>query len=279
MKSIGYYNGQISELNEMVVPILDRGYYFGDGIYDATYSQNYQIMFLQEHINRFYDSANALEINIPIEKGEMKTLLVNLINLMDSADNFVYFQATRSTAVREHVYLEKSKANISIMIRPKQMIDVNSDLTAILVEDNRHLLCNIKTLNLLPNVLACNKAYREDAYEAIFHRNGRVTECSHSNIHIIKNEKIYTAPLDNLILPGVTRQKLLQIARLLGYEVIEKPFMIEDLYNADEIFITAAGTLCNSITKINGHSVGGKNKHMMTIIKDKMLELVKKDLM
>ena len=273
MQNVGYYNGQIGKLSEINIPLLDRGYYFGDGVYDAAYSLDYNIIFLDEHIDRFYKSAELINIIIPMCKKEFKELIINLSKLVEDGDQFVYFQVTRGTAIREHIYLPQIRPNLTIMIKPKKMMNKSTKIKTILVEDKRHYMCNVKTLNLLQNVLAAQKAYEEDAYEAIFHRGNIVTECSHSNIHIIKNERLITAPLDNLILPGVTRNHLLKVARLLGYDVEERKYSTNELFEADEVFVTAAGMMCNSVNYINKIPVGGKNNHMFRVIQDKMFNI------
>ena len=118
MKNLGYYNGKYDEIENIMIPMADRVCFFGDGIYDATYSRNYKIFALDEHVDRFYNSAKLLEINIPHSKEEMKTILRDMVSKMDTGENFVYFQATRgSNAIRNHAFpTGDAAANIWINI-------------------------------------------------------------------------------------------------------------------------------------------------------------------
>ncbi|MBQ6895249.1 MAG: aminotransferase class IV, partial [Clostridia bacterium] len=118
MKNLGYYNGKYDEIENMFVPMGDRVCFFGDGIYDATYSRNYKIFAIDDHVNRFFNSAKLLEINLPCTKEELKKLLNEMVEKMDTGENFVYFQATRATdSVRNHNFPEgDKKANLWINI-------------------------------------------------------------------------------------------------------------------------------------------------------------------
>ncbi len=259
MKKLGYYNGKWDEIENMSIPMTDRVCFFGDGVYDATYSRNYKIFSLDEHIDRFYNSARLLEINLPYTKEQLKEILNAMVGKMDTGENFVYFQATRaSDAVRSHAFSEGSEANIWINIYHKEILDLTKKVQLITMEDTRFLHCNIKTLNLIPAVIASQRAKEAGCFEAVFHRNGRVTECAHSNVHIIKNGELITAPTDNLILPGIARGHIIDACKKLNVTVREEPFFLEQLLDADEVLVSSAGALCLSADKIDGKSVGGK---------------------
>lgn len=259
MKNLGYYNGRYDEIEKMSIPMTDRVCFFGDGVYDATYSRNYKIFSLDEHIDRFYNSAEFLEINLPYSKEEMKEILSDLVVKMDTGENFVYFQATRgSNDVRSHVFSEEIKANIWINIYHKEILDLTKRVQLITMEDTRFLHCNIKTLNLIPSVMASQRAKEAGCFETVFHRNGRITECAHSNVHIIKDGKLITAPTDNLILPGIARKHIIQACKKMDITVLEEPYYLEDLFDADEVLVSSAGALCLVADKIDGKSVGGK---------------------
>ena len=191
MKTLGYYNGKFDELENMYIPMNDRVCYFGDGVYDATCSRDYKIFALDEHIDRIYNSAALLDIEVGQTKEEMKAILNEMVSKMDTGNNFVYWQLTRGgTGIRNHVFpTDGSKANLWIMIFEKQLADVNKKVNLITMEDTRFLHCNIKTLNLIPAVMTSEKAKKSGCSEAVLHRGERVTECSHSNIHIIKDGK------------------------------------------------------------------------------------------
>ena len=272
MKNLGYYNGTWDEIENMSIPMTDRVCFFGDGVYDATYSRNYKIFSLDEHVDRFFNSAEFLEINLPCSKEEMKGLLNNLIKEMDTGENFVYFQATRgSNPVRSHVFSEEIKANIWINIYHKEILDLTKRVQLITAEDTRFLHCNIKTLNLIPSVMASQRAKEAGCFETVFHRNGRVTECAHSNVHIIKNGKLITAPADNLILPGIARKHIIEACKKMNVTVLEEPYFLEQLFDADEVLVSSAGALCLAANKINGKPVGGKATELVEKLQNILL--------
>ena len=273
MKNLGYYNGKIGEIEEMTVPMGDRVCFFGDGVYDATYSRNYRIFALQEHIDRFFNSASLLDIEIPMTKQELSDLLCETVSKVDTGENFVYWQATRGTGIRNHVFpTDGSKANIWITVTPKSIVDTYKKVKLITMEDTRFLHCNIKTLNLLPAVMASEKAKQAGCDEVVFHRNGRVTECAHSNVHIIKNGVFITAPTDNLILPGIARRHLIKACGELGIPVEEREYFLAELLDADEILISSAGSLGLAAKELDGKEIGGKAPDLLKAIQDKVQE-------
>lgn len=271
MKELGYYNGKYGELDTMTVPMNDRVCYFGDGVYDATYSKNYIIFTLKEHIDRFYRSADALKIKLPYCKQEFERILNEMVRKMDTGSNFVYWQATRGTGRRNHAFPEgDEKANIWITIVPKDIMPTYKKVRLCTMPDTRFLHCNIKTLNLIPSVLASQKAKELSCEETVFHRDGRVTECAHSNVHIIKDGVFRTAPCDNLILPGIARKHLLSACKKLGIPTLEEPFTVEEMMNADEILISSAGSLGLAAEEIDGIKVGGKAGEILKLIQDEV---------
>lgn len=273
MKNLGYYNGRFGEADEMMIPMNDRVSFFGDGVYDATYSRNYKIFTLDEHIDRLYNSASLLEIKIKETKEEMKIILNEMVKKMDTGENFVYWQVTRGTGKRNHVFPEDSEGgNLWINIYPKNIVDLTNKVSLITMEDTRFFHCNIKTLNLIPSVIASQRAKEAGAFETVFHRNGRVTECAHSNVHIIKDGVFKTAPLDNLILPGITRAHLIRTCNKLGIPVKEEAFNLEELFDADEIIVSSAGALCVGAKELDGKNVGGRANDLYEAIKKEMLD-------
>ncbi len=272
MKTLGYYNGRYDEIENMYIPMNDRVCYFGDGCYDATYSRNHIIYNIDEHIERFYNSAALLKIHLPYTKDVMKDLLNEMILKVDDGDCFVYWQTTRGTAMRNHVFPEDEKANIWITINPCPVQPIDAEIKVITMEDTRFLHCNIKTLNLLPSVLAAQKAKEAGCDEAIFHRGQRVTECAHSNIHIIKDDCLITAPTDHMILPGIARANLIKMCKKLGYAVDETEYTVEDLMNADEVILSSSGSFCIKVSEVDGKKVGGKNPAMLKALQNALVE-------
>jgi len=277
MKTIGYYgssldSGQTAELENLKVPALERALYFGDGIYDATYSLGGGIAFLDEHLERFFRSASLVRMEFEFDKGALAALLKKLVSRVESEDAlFVYWQASRGSAMRGHDFPANARPNLLVMIYPQNLRDNFKPLQLITIPDTRFFHCNIKTLNLLPNVLAHQAAHEAGCAEAVFHREGRVTECASSNVHILKEGILRTAPADNLILPGICRSRLLKMAASLGIPVCEEPFTLSDLRSADEILVTSAGTLCASADRLDGLPVGGKAPALLNPLREAMI--------
>lgn len=273
MQTLGYYNGKFGPIEEMTVPMADRACYFGDGVYDATYSRNHIIYTIDEHVNRFYNSARLLEIELPHTKEEFKEILSDMVKKLDSGEQFVYWQATRGTGIRNHVFpTDGSKANIWIMLKPAAIQDTYKKLKLITMEDTRFLHCNIKTLNLIPSVVAAQRAAQANCDETVFHRGERVTECAHSNCHIIQNGVFRTAPTDNLILPGIARANLIKFCGKLGIPVREEEFTLQELRDADEIIVSSAGSFCLAAEELDGKPVGGKAPELLKKLQDVLVE-------
>ncbi|MBQ7338426.1 MAG: aminotransferase class IV [Clostridia bacterium] len=270
MKNLGYYNGEIGLIEDMKVPMTDRGLYFGDGIYDAAYSRNHIIYALEEHLTRFYGNLRRLDLNLDMGRDELRTLLCELVRKVDDGEQFVYWQATRGCALREHAYPEngEGRANLMIMLRPVKIRDRHNAMRLVSTEDKRYLYCDIKTLSLLPSVLTAQRAKAAGADECVMHRDGRVTECSHSNISMLKDGVFITPPADCYILPGVGRAHLLTACHALGIPTEERPFTMEELRNADELIVSSAGLLCCQAIELDGVPVGQKAPALLTRLQD-----------
>lgn len=263
MKTLGYYNGRYDEIDQMTIPMNDRVCWFGDGVYDAGPCRNYHIFALDEHVDRFFNSAGLLKIQMPCTKEELKSLLGELVRKMDTGDLFVYYQVTRGTAVRTHEFPADCPANLWVTLKPMQAPDLADKIGLITVEDTRFFHCNIKTLNLIPSVMAAQKASEAGCKEAVFHRGDRVTECAHSNCHILKDGILYTAPADNLILPGIARAHLIKNCKKLGIPVSETPYTLRELMDADEVLVTSSTKFCMSADRIDGQPVGGRAPELL----------------
>ncbi|AGK99544.1 D-amino acid aminotransferase [Clostridium pasteurianum] len=273
MKNLGYYNGEYDLIESMKIPMNDRVCYFGDGVYDATYSRNHNIFALDEHIDRFFNSAGLLQIKIPYTKDELKALLKEMVKKVDSGEQFVYWQVTRGTGMRNHAFPgEDVKANIWIILKPLEIKDMSQKIKLITLEDTRFLHCNIKTLNLLPNVIAAQKTEEAGCQEGIFHRGDRVTECAHSNVSIIKDGIFKTAPADNLILPGIARAHIIKMCKKFDIPVNETPFTLKELMDADEVIVTSSGQFCMVACEIDGKPVGGRASEIVKKLQDALLD-------
>lgn len=269
MENLGFYNGKFDLLENMEVPMLDRACYFGDGVYDASYASNHTIFALQDHLDRFYNSARLLDIKIPYSMDELRTILIDMVQKVDSPTQFVYWQVSRGTGIRNHVYPESMKGNLWIMITPKSLADRYKEMSLITMEDTRFLHNNIKTINLIPAVQYSTKAHNTGFDECILHRGpNRVTECAHSNVSIIKNGTFITAPCDEYILPGIARKHLLKACKELNIPYKEEIYSVDFLKNADEIVVSSSTNLCRRATKVDGVSCGGKDYNTFIQLQD-----------
>ncbi len=252
----------------MMVPFNDRVCFFGDGVYDAGPSRHYNLFAIDEHIDRFYNSAALMDIEIPCSKADLKDILNELVKKMDTGENFVYWACSRGTGIRNHVY-EKGPGNLWVMIKPEVINDCKKPIKCVTAEDKRFYYCNCKTLNLLPSVLYAEKAYNMGADETILYRHdGRITECAHCNCHIIKDGIVHTAPTDDMILPGIARAHLIRMCKKLGIGVAETPYYLDDLYEADEIIITSSSNVCMYVNELNGKPFGGKDQNTLFTLRD-----------
>ncbi len=256
MKELGYYNGRIGELSEMTVPMNDRACWFGDGVYEAEMCRNGRIFALDEHVDRLFHSAGMLEIQVPVSKQELKGLLYDLVAKMDTGDLLVYYQVIRGSGPRGHVFPD-GPANLWVTLRPKVLNSDKTPVSLITAEDTRFFHCNIKTLNLIPSVMANEKARRAGCYECVLYRpGGWVTEGSHSNVHIIRDGVFITAPADELILPGISRAHLIAACGRLDIPVKEEHYSIDTLKTADEILISSSTALCIRASRVDGQEAG-----------------------
>lgn len=264
MQNLGYYNGIVKPLEELQIPAIDRAVYFGDGVYEVVFAVNGRPFALDEHIDRFFNSCKLLKIDFKKTKVELKNLILDLLKKMKSTYSKIYWQTSRGSSIRKHVFDNKSQPNLLITITPESVQNMNKvEYNLISVEDTRFLHCNIKTLNLIPSVLASQQAEENGAQEAVLYRNGFVTECAHSNISILKSGKLQTAPANNLILPGVTRKHLIEICNELKIEVMEKPFTLAQLLSCDEAIVSASGILFVRAKSVDGKKIGGKDLNLI----------------
>ena len=269
MENLGYYNGKFDIIENMYVPMNDRACFFGDGIYEAAYTKNHIVYALDEHIDRLFEGANALGIKVPHTKEKLHDIICDLVKKVDDDELLVYFQVSRGTQMRNHTPDPELVGNLWITIRPQKMRNSYTPMTLMTLEDTRHLFCNIKTLNLMSAVIASKKALEAGVDEAVLHRGEYVTECTHSNIFIItKNNELKTAPISNMILPGVSRSHLINAARKLDIPVVEEAFTLDEMFSAHEIIVTASGALCRPVSTVDGKAVGGKATEILSALRD-----------
>lgn len=261
MKEIAYYDGKIGLSSEISVPFDDRTHFFGDGVYDATIAGNHLVYLLNEHLDRFYSSAAALEINVPMGKEELGSLISDLTSRVEGKTHFVYWQVSRGVSWRNHAFNDDMGGKIAIFVRPLEDIphELPAPVKAITCEDKRFEYCNLKTLNLIPSVLTYQKAVKAGTFEAILHRGDIVTECAHSNVSILKDGALISHPNDQFILRGIGKTHLIQACYRESVQVFERPFTLEELFDADEVIITSSSDFAQAVCEIDGRLVGGRD--------------------
>lgn len=257
MEEYVVFNGQVMEKEQVVINYEDRGYQFGDGIYEVIRVYNGKLFTAKEHLQRLEASARKIKMEIPYSIEQIEEFCIQLVEKNKIVDGIVYMQITRGVAPRNHTFSQEMEptflANTKKLARPIEKIE--KGVKTVLHEDIRWLLCDIKSLNLIGNVLAKQAAHEAGCYEAVQHRGDIVTECGASNIAIIKDNKLITHPANNLILNGITRQVVLKLCRENGIAVEERPFTVEELIHADEAFALGTTTEVAPILKVSEHEI------------------------
>src|SRR5699024_6870786 len=239
-------------------PIEERGLQFGDGVYEVIRIYDGKPYLLDDHIARLFRSLQAIHINITMTQSQLISKLRDLLNINNMLDDgFIYLQVTRGTAERNHPFPEMTEPNLYAYIKKRERpLDlIENGIKAITLPDERWDNCYIKSLNLLPNVLAKQKAAEQDAYEAILYRENIVTEGSSSNIFLIKDETIYTHPESKRILSGCVRTAIKRFAHENNISFEEKAFSLDDINKADEMFLTSSLSEVMPIIQIDDQPV------------------------
>lgn len=253
------WNDQIVKEDDVVINQEDRGYQFGDGIYEVVKVYNGEFFTAQEHIDRFYESADKIRITIPYTKDKLMMMLHELVEKNNLGTGHVYFQITRGAGSRNHIFPGadvKPVFTATVKENPRPIANFEKGVKAIILDDIRWLRCDIKSLNLLGAVLAKQEAHEKGAYEAILHRDGVVTEGSSSNIFAIKNDTLYTHPANNLILNGITRRVVIECAKEIGLTVSETAFTVEEMLEMDELIVTSTTSEVTPIVELEGKPFG-----------------------
>ena len=260
MESLGLVNGNLVDLSENVVPMEDRGHQFGDGVYEVVKVYNGKCFALLPHLERLYRSLRAIKIPATYTFEELVEFHELLIEKSGIVEGAIYLQITRGTATRVHQFPELVVPCLTMSIRPAKTANTRlweQGVPVILIPDERWLRCDIKSLNLLGNILGKQLAKEAGCYEGVMVRDGQVTEGTSSNFFVVKDDVIWTYPATNLILKGITRTIVIErLAKELELTVLEKPFTVAFLKGASEAFLSGTSTEIMPITKIDGVPVG-----------------------
>ncbi len=252
------YNGALVAKENVCISFEDRGYYFGDGVYEVFRIYNGQLYEKNAHLERLERSSREIKLQLNYTLPQIEEMLDQLLKTVNVNEGTLYLQITRGIAPRSHTFPEHCSPTLLAYVTPvkRPLETIRNGITAITRDDFRWLRCDIKSLNLLPNTLLKQEAVENGVHEVILHRNGIVTECSSSNVMIAKDGIIYTHPANHLILHGITRSVVLRLAEQLNIPVKEQTFTVDELYNADEAFITGTTVEITPVLSIDNQSVG-----------------------
>ena len=256
MSNISFVNGVYSNHGNSKIDINDRGYHFGDSVYEVIMFNKNSFYDFEGHIQRLFSSLKSIEIYFSFSLASLKIIIEDLIKVNKANYGSVYIQVTRGVSERNHSYNELNIKPILSIIISKKIYNVKlkvKGVKAITQIDNRWSRPDIKTTQLLPNVMAKTMAAKNNAYESIFIDNkGFVTEGSSSNIWILNNnDELMTRSLDGKILSGITRNSISMFAKKNSIKIIEKKFSKQQLYNAKEVFLTSASSFVIPIIEID----------------------------
>ncbi len=257
---IVYFNNRYLPIEEVKISPYDRGFQYADGIYEALRSYNGKLFRFESHIKRLRHSLTELNIQLnDLNMFESISLQLAEMNNIVLDDFSVYIQITRGVQFpRKHSY--KGNLTPTVFVSVSRLNNneeqLNKGVKVILEKDIRWTRCDIKSVSLLPSVMANTRAVKSGAYEAIFHRDDLITEGSHTNFFAIKNGILYTAPLSNLILEGITREVVIELSKRNNIPTVEDHIKVSELKTFNEFFITGTITEITPIIQINDWVVG-----------------------
>ncbi|MFY9271073.1 MAG: D-amino-acid transaminase [Candidatus Manganitrophaceae bacterium] len=259
MPSVAFVNGKWSRIEEAKVSVEDRGFQFGDGVYELIRTYDGKIFHLNEHLSRLKTSAKEVEIDLSYSSERLKKIIDLGCRKSGYPNVKIYIQVTRGAAPRLHSFPKNVRPTVVMTFRKFEPLSSRlreEGVSVISTPDIRWERCHVKSLNLLPNVMAREEALRSGAFEAIFIRNGRVTEGAGSNLFAVIGKKIVTPPAGPYILSGITREATLEIGRKNGFEMIERDLKFGTLYSANELFLTGTTVEILPVVKLDGRPIG-----------------------
>jgi len=256
MSSIVYLNGQYLPIEEAKISVLDRGFTFGDGVYEVIPVYHGNIFRLKEHIERLNNNLDEVYIERPLDLAQWQEILRELIQKNPEEDHSLYIQVTRGVSDRDHAIDMATKQTIFAMSRPLLKKDYSVGITAIVEEDIRWKYCHIKAITLLPSVILRHKARQTGATEALLVKDGHVTEGAASNVFIVKDGVVKTPPKDGNLLPGITRDLLVELLLESKIPCEEVTITDKELKQADEIWITSSTLEIVPVVKLDAEPVG-----------------------
>ena len=279
MPNFAFVNNKFLNFQKAKIHVEDRGLQFADSVYEVIAVLNGNLIDFNFHIKRLRYSLGELDIKYKFNQKKLIEIFQNLLKKNKTSNGIIYLQITRGVQHREHKYEKKIKPTIIIYTRNKKFNLPGKNfkgVNTITYEDLRWKRRDIKTVNLLPNIIAANKAKKMNAYEAILIQNGKVTEGTSSNIWIIKKNNLITHPANSDILKGVTRTSVLNIIKKTSLKLVEKSFSYKQLLEADEVFLTSSGSFITPILKVDKKKINNGKIGNITL---KLAEMYSKSCM
>jgi D-alanine transaminase len=258
--SIVYLNGQFIPIEQAKVSVLDRGFLFGDGVYEVIPSYGGHLLRLSEHLQRLQNSLDGIQLKNPLQKEQWLEALQTLLNENEGEDQSVYLHVSRGAAPkRDHVFPDHSEPTVFIMVNELKSASKESlkaGGVAITLDDIRWKACNIKATALLANVLLRQQAKDKGAAEAILIRDGLATEGAASNVFIVLNDVLITPPTSPLLLPGITRDLIIELAEKNNIPCEERDITEVELHSANEVWLTSSTKEILPVIELDGKTVG-----------------------
>lgn len=254
-----YLNGAMTPLSEAKIPVLDRGFIFGDGVYEVIPIYRRRLFRPEQHMARLFRSLAAIGIANPYTKEQWMSLIIQVVQAHTSDDQMVYLQVTRGVAKRGHAFPKDVTPTVFIMTNPIVLPSAEvraRGVACVSMEDKRWLRCEIKSISLLGNVLAAQNAAENDAAESIQFRDGFLTEGSSSNVWIVKNGKLMGPPKDNLILEGIRYGLIEELCAAKGISFEARRIARADVFAADEVLLSSATKEVLPVVGIDGRTIG-----------------------
>jgi len=264
---IGYLNGHFTPLDAITISPDDRGFLFGDGVYEVIRAYHGVPAFWVDHFSRLTRSAKEIRLSLPLEPSTFHQLLLTGLQQSGYSEGKIYIQMTRGVAPREHVFASSLQPTLFMSFRDMALLPVElheKGVSVITVPDNRWGRCDIKSVNLLPNILAKQQAQDAQAFEAIFVRDGIIREGATSNLFVVKDDRMMTPDRDHSVLSGVTQQQVIYLAHEQGPEVQFCQISEQVLLEADEVFLVGTTIEVLPVVSVNGQVIGSGGRGPVT---------------
>jgi len=256
---IVYLNGDLLPLSEARIPVLDRGFIFGDGIYEVIPIYNGKPFRGAQHLARLRRSLAAIGIPDPHPEAQWQDLITRVVQVNGLSDQMIYIQVTRGVARRAHAFPKEVTPTVLVMTNPMVLPSaemVERGVACVTMEDRRWLNCQIKSTSLLGNVLAAQHAAEHEVTEAIQFRDGCLTEASSSNVWVVRNGRVAAPPKDNLILEGIRYGLIEELCAQFDIPLEARRISREEVFGADEVLLSSASKELLPVVTIDGKTIG-----------------------